>query len=58
MRVILDIDEKYAGLISLTCVGSTAQMTYASANAFATENGTHIKLDNNGHFTQEAEHAE
>lgn len=57
LKVIIDIDDKYAGALSITCTGleqiGIRQMEmYLTSGAFNLENGTHFKVDENGKIKQ------
>lgn len=57
LKVIIDIDEKYAGALSITCTGfeqtgiRSMEMNL-TAGAFNLENGTHFKVDESGKIKQ------
>ena len=57
MKVIIDIDEKYAGALSITCTGFEqtgirSMELNLTAGAFNLENGTHFKVDESGKIKQ------
>lgn len=57
MKVIIDIDEKYAGVLSFSCAGfeqtgiRSMELNLISG-AFNLENGTHFKVDEYGNIKQ------
>ena len=53
MKVILEIDDKYASVLSVTVVGTSPSTTYVSTHVVALENHNHMVLDENGHWTDE-----
>lgn len=53
MKVILEIDEKFAGGLSITVTRSELYTTYMSVQAVDLTKYNYIKLDAEGHWTQE-----
>ena len=51
-RVILDIDDKYANILSLTLVGLDPKETSATIAVVDINNGDHIAFDSNGDMSQ------
>lgn len=51
MTVILEIDEKYANVLTVTAVGCTAFQTVVATHAVDLSKCNHLILDKNGKFT-------
>ena len=57
MKVIIDIDEKYAGVLTFNCAGFgqtgiRSMELNLTSGAFNLENGTHFKVDESGSIKQ------
>ena len=48
MKVILEIDDKYANVLSITAVGTSPFTTYVTTHAVALENHNHVVLNEDG----------
>lgn len=57
-RIILDIDDRYAHILTVSLVGSSISWetshcdTYVTTSAFNLDEGDHITVDENGKFMQ------
>lgn len=51
MKVILEIDEKYAGVLSITAIGTENFRTWVSAYAVALAKNNLLILGNDGKWT-------
>lgn len=51
MKVILEIDDKYAGVLSVTAVGSNGLTTCVSATAVDLSKSNFLILGNDGKWT-------
>lgn len=51
MKVILEIDDKYASVLSITAVGTSTFTTYVTTHAVSLQNHNHIVLDEDGQWT-------
>ena len=52
MRVILEIDEKYANVLSVTLVGCAAFQTVVTTHAVDLSKCNHLIVDENGKFEE------
>lgn len=52
MRVILDIDERFSGVISVTAIKSHVLETCVTSTCVDLKDGQYLSLDNNGHWDQ------
>ena len=53
MRVIIDLDEAYAGVLSVTAVASSQFQTRVSATAIDLTKHNHLVLDADGVWTRD-----
>ena len=53
VKVTIEIDEKYAGVLSLTTIGSTVCQTMAAAIAVDLSQYNHVSIDENGKITMD-----
>ena len=51
MKVILEIDDRYAGVLSITAVGSVGMQTWVSATAADLSKSNLLMLGNDGKWT-------
>ena len=52
MRVILDIDERFSSVLSITAIRSHVLETCISTTCVDLKDGQYLSLDNNGHWVQ------
>lgn len=51
MKVILEIDDKYASVLTITVVGTSPATTYVSTQAVALQEHNHVVVDKDGKWT-------
>ena len=52
MRVILDIDERFSAVLSITAILSHGLETSVAVTCVNLKDGQYLSLDNNGHWVQ------
>ena len=57
-KVILEIDDKYSGVLTLSAIGSRAWQTWVSTTAVDLSKHNHISVDANGKWEVKAEDIE
>lgn len=58
MKVILEIDDNYANVLTVTAVGCGAFQTVVATHAVDLSKHNHLKLGADGHWINECEGAE
>jgi hypothetical protein len=53
MKVILEINDKFSGCLSLTAIGNTAFQTFVSAQVVDLSQHNHLKLGADGKWMNE-----
>lgn len=51
MKVILEIDDKYASVLAITVVGTGIATTYVSTQAVALQEHNYVAVDKDGKWT-------
>ena len=51
MKVILEIDDRYADVLSITAVGTSTVTTWVTTHAVALKTHNHLVLDADGKWT-------
>ena len=50
MKVTLEIDDKYASVLTITVVGTSPLKTYVTTHAASLEEHNHFAVDKNGNW--------
>lgn len=55
MKVIIDLDDKYASILSFTAIGNELSTVNVAVCCIELKSGNKIKMDKNGKYTQSKE---